>query len=250
MEGKLPLGIEINGEIIKEFETTIMTGAVEEKMYERGNVKNMGKVVTALLKGCLTKLGELTKNQITPQLINRMSIIDRDYLMIQIRIESLGKDLQSKVVCPKCNFTVEHIQDLTDLETVFDEEGKLTLEIDLLDGVEDSGETYQKVWMRYPNGEDQIKLATLVDSNIAKANTAMINSCMFGIGEGKSKPPYNVANKLTSKDRHYLLEKLGRDESPGVNSNVEFVCEDCGFTDVIPLGAENFFTWSQTEKSY
>ena len=71
-----------------------MTGVDEENISNPNIAKNGGKIITALLANCVKMIG---KYKVTPEMIQSLVTGDRDFLMVQLRIVTIGKDFEQKI---------------------------------------------------------------------------------------------------------------------------------------------------------
>lgn len=215
-----------------------MTGIEEEILTDSKTIKNAGKLITELLTSIIV---EMDGKSASRQDVKDLLIGDRDFILVELRKISLGEIIESSFVCPNCGEKIHDEVSLDDLkvkEVGEDFEGVLTIE--LIDGYKDrEGNKRNKITVKYPDGNTQEKTAVIMSQNIGRGNTELIKECIIEM-EGISPVTRGVIKSLTKRDRDIILSKIDKN-SPGVNFNVESVCNECGESFETMLDLTNFF---------
>lgn len=173
----LPCGLLENGKLLTNAEIIPMTGKTRKVIARPDIRQNPAKVLDALLLQCVTKIGPFST--INKKITDRLSLGDRDFLVMEIRKKSLGDIVESVLECPSCkekmdikinlnNVTVKYLK-----ETNFKIDGdKLSIDI-----------TCEKpkftAKFRMPCGEDQHAIAPFIRKNPIEANYMLYQRCLL-----------------------------------------------------------------------
>lgn len=206
-------------QLITEVQVREITG-VEEDMLASTKIPSSQKV-TALLTGCVVRIGtEERKNRIA-QMVQDLPVGDRVFLIFAIRRVTLGDELPVREQCPECRVKTLFMVDLgADLKIrpmadpakrVFDE-------------VLPSG---KPVRFRVSTGQDEARLAKLVKRN-NQSSDALSQSILMRLEMlGDEKPTLPMVKSLGMRDRNFLREKFQEVEG-GVDTTLELECPACG----------------------
>lgn len=110
----LPVGILWEGRRYREIRLREMTGEEEDILASEMPVET--KFATILANCTEGFMGDGAPERVTPSLMMRLPLTDRNYALICLRILSVGKYLEMKVKCPKCGWDQHRSLDLTKLE--------------------------------------------------------------------------------------------------------------------------------------
>jgi len=239
---RLPFGArfpETEDEVHRDVYLKEMTGIDEENIASPALKSNIGKFVTAVLMAGVAKIGSI--EEVTEEHIRSLTIADRDFLMVQIRIYNFGAEIEDKVKCTFCGETLNLDADLTECEVVERaDDGPVQIDITLKKGISVGGVESKKVTMRYPTGKDQESTSKEMKANRAKGSTALILRCMVTV-EGGIKPSREVVRGMATVDRN-LIGAVMNNKGPGLRLEHEITCQGCESADIYSIGLENFFT--------
>jgi hypothetical protein len=169
--------------------------------------------VSWVLRQCLLALDD---SPLTGDLVRRLLVGDRDYLMVQLRRITLGDRVQAVVVCPQCNQKMDVDLRLDDAPVQLRPQRQDTYELDI------SGRV---VRFRLPNGADQE--AVLFGENSAEA---LLDRCMID----------DTANSLSEAEREAMIAEMER-LAPQVDVELDLSCPECSHQFVLPFDTSAFF---------
>jgi hypothetical protein len=227
--------IDKEGTVHKEFELKEMTGKDEELMTRPDIASNGGKVITALLSNCCTRIGAYEKRAMKEQdwqnIIRNLYIADRDYLFLKLRDITFGEEIEVSPECPKCGGKFTLFVDSTDIELrrLPDDVDPTKIPFDLPRGYKDrfTGEVTKTGTVRLPNGHDQEQLDLVARRNMGEANTLLISRIITSFGDGGRLPVKEDIREFGLKDREAVLKALN--EHPvGPKLSTEVQCPMCG----------------------
>lgn len=232
--------IDSEGVLHKTFTIREMTGRDEEAI-QKVDKNNGSKMISTLLERCVTSIGSLTPDSVSQsdwsKIIKSLFIGDQDYILLQIRKESIGEEFIVNHECPSCHTSLTTYLSLEEIETIpFD--GVREIEFTLPRGYKDKKKVlHSKGIMRIPNGIDREILTPIAKKNLAQGTTLMLTRlCTFEDGFPITN---DVMADLTMKDREYL-QKLLQDHIFGIKSEIPITCDSCGVEFMGSLNAANF----------
>lgn len=115
LSNRLPNGFELDGGVwVNTYELREMSG-FEEDLIADARVARDGSTVEKLLAACITKLGEVTEKTEIAELVPKLCDADATFLLLKLRVLSLGGDFASRYKCPAdgCGHEATHRVDLT-----------------------------------------------------------------------------------------------------------------------------------------
>jgi hypothetical protein len=165
---------------------------------------------------------------------------DLNAVMVAARILGYGKDYPIEVACPKCKNIVEHVVDLTTLNTV---DGVTSVqEITLpLSGA--------KIKLRFLTRADEfaiekeVKALAKLQTETGHDNTARLRAIIASVnGDSSAQAIYRFVDSLLVKDSRFLKAEYKK-MMPDVDFNVPVSCEcsDEEFSVRLPISAKFFW---------
>ena len=217
--------------IHREFEVREMTGEDEEAISKNEVKNNGGKVIRTILERCVTRIGDFEKSSYTStkwrDIINSLTVADQDLMLLKIRTESFGDELEVTHTCPNsdCKEKLNTIINADELE-IRPFLGERELSFTLPKGYTDkNGVTHKEGIIRFPNGLDRELLDTVARKNLGTANTMLLTRCVLELG---TVTVYDkIIRELSRRDREYLFKLLKENEF-GINMQVDVTCSSCG----------------------
>lgn len=186
-------------------------------------------------KPLLLELGtvEIGDDPATPELLNLLTIGDREFLVLQIRRATYGDDLEMEVTCPVCANDQQVVYSLVD-DVPMRGMDSPTFDVELRGG--------RRATLQIPTGREEIeslKMAARGDSS-ATINTMLIGSCMAHL-DGVMWLGEQSARELGMGDRSAILSRLA-DVQPGPRfEEVTHVCNNCGEERPLVIGLADLF---------
>ncbi|MHA2308976.1 MAG: hypothetical protein ACXABJ_06845, partial [Candidatus Heimdallarchaeaceae archaeon] len=92
----LPIGCCNNGQIHKNVTLTHIDGSIEEKLLY--STQTPAHKITQLLCNCIKQIESI--NNITPEIVRDLSILDRNFLIIKLREMTFSQRFDCLVKCP------------------------------------------------------------------------------------------------------------------------------------------------------
>ena len=226
----LPCGhIDEKGNLLDRVSLREMKGHEEDILAS----KRIGgpEKITAILGNCITRIGNIAEPPIIRQLAAKLTITDRVYLMLTLRILSLGANYDFDVTCPKCGTPSSHKVRLDDLD-VRPPENKKVHEYPL---TLPSGKA---VILRIMTAEDEVKLERggMDRDSLSLAIIARLKTL-----NGQS-PSIAEVKDLGLRDRCYIRDHYERIEG-NVDTDIDAHCPSCrfDFKTSIDVGQPSFF---------
>lgn len=234
--------VDDDGILHKTFSYREMNGRDEEAI-NRGDVKaNGAKVVNIICERCVTAIGTLTKKEVGQskwgQIIRSMLGGDLDYMAFKIRELSKGKEVEFTHKCPSCG---------TKLRTIINTNefginpflGQSVIDFTLYKGYTDGkGNTYKEGSLRLPNGFDREIVVPQFKRNPSTAVSLLLSRLVSF--DGDVLVNQKGITEMSLRDRG-VLEDLLKDNSFGLNTEIEIYCDSCGADLSGEVGQSNFF---------
>jgi hypothetical protein len=207
----LPGGLVLDdGRRLGRAELRPLTGREEEWVAQHATTPS-AMMATRILSDCFVRLDELP---VDPNIVRKLLVGDRDYLILQLRRMTLGDRIAAVFSCPAC---------------------KVAMDVDFL--AEDilveprpqdtATYTWQHVRFRLPNGADQEAVANL---SVDEAVDVLFARCVIDDG---GKP-------LTPEERSAVIAEMDR-RAPQIDLELDLTCPECGHSFTTPFDCTAFF---------
>jgi hypothetical protein len=201
----LPGGLfDENGTCHRDARVRPLRGVDEEWLLSiRGRVAQPG-IVTALLSRCVKRIGPIRP---THDHVRRLTVGDRDFLMMQIRRMTFGPRVDATLICP--NPECAQKMDATfDLSQVPVEARSLQPRY-----------AFGSWQFRLPQGGDQEALSGMGDAAHRPIVDRLLSRCLVGVGEDvvHALPESTIAD----------LESAMQRVAPWVDFEMRATCPDC-----------------------
>lgn len=229
----LPVGYpDEEGRIHRHVSLRKMTGREEALLADKGNQRNGGQLVTALLHNCVVKLGQLSS--VKRNDIAQMYSVDRNFLLLKLRAFTFGSELKASYVCSACTERFELTEDLDQLPVTSVPEGEQpeSIVVELEDGFTDKdGQTHTSLTLRLARGDDEVAVAGQMRKNASLGKNSLLARCIKSLGDLATNRLEALGPKiladLTLTDRR-LIDRAFNSAAPGVNLIRELECPSCG----------------------
>lgn len=234
--------VDDDGVLQSTFSYREMTGRDEEAI-NRGDVRaNGAKVVNIICERCVTEIGTLKKKEVGAtkwgQIIRSMLGGDLDYMSFKIRELSKGKEIEFTHKCPDCGTKLKTIVN-TDEFGIKPFLGQSVIDFTLQRGYADGkGQIYKEGHLRLPNGFDREIVVPQFKKNYSTA-TSLLLSRLISFDGGAVVSQKNVT-EMSLRDRG-ILEDLLKENTFGLDTEVEIYCDTCGADLSGDVGQSNFF---------
>lgn len=233
---ELPCGYldPLTQELITTVQVREITGN-EEDMLASTQIPSFQKI-TALLTGCVTRLGTEENKSKIAQMVQHLPVGDRVFLIFAIRRVTLGDELPVREKCPECRVQTLFMVDLAkDLESKpMKDPMKRVFDVMLPSG--------KRARFRISTGADEARLAKLSRRNTKKSDSLSQAILMRLELLEDEKPTLQMVKSLGMRDRNFLRDQFQEVEG-GVDTTLELECPSCGneWEKDLDLSAANFF---------
>jgi len=229
----LPVGLEIDGTRYRRIRLDELSGVDEENMSDKKVGRNGAKALSKLLRRSIQEIDGLMRpkkdpNKLCPpKYVTKMYQVDRDFLLVAIRIISLEHELEMNRRCGACRADLVEYVDLTKLPvTMWPEDKDAEIEFTLRRGVTKKGVTHKEGVLGFPTGAMQESVALLAEANPAKAQTALLAACIKNLGT-IGRLDTETVRRMRSSDRQAIGSAI-LEHLPGIRLQADFVCDACG----------------------
>lgn len=232
--------VDKDGVLHTTFTYREMNGKDEEAISKADVRQNGAKMVNVLVERCVTQIGTLTKKECGARwgtVVRELLGGDLDYMAFKIRELSKGKEVEFVHKCPNCGTKLTTIVS-TDEFQIKPYMGQSAIDFSLVRGYKDGrGELHKDGIIRLPNGFDREIVTPLFKKNPSTAMTMMLTR-LIAFNDG-ALVTQNLVNEMTLRDRE-ILEKIIKENTFGIDTNIEIVCSSCGQDISGEVGQSNF----------
>jgi hypothetical protein len=197
-----------------------LTGKEEEWLASHPSVPN-AVAASRLLTDCLVRLGDLSP---TSDLVGKLLVGDRQFLILQLRRLTLGDRFDAVMLCPACAGKMDVTFEAAEIPVDAHPQTALSYPLEL---AEDSRGPARNIRFRLPNGADQE--AILAVSSEA-AVEALLTQCLLDDG-GRALSP---AEQEAVSD---AMERL----APQIDLQLDLTCPACSYAFTAPFDTNGFF---------
>lgn len=220
-----------NGKVYSQVELREITGYEEDILFNRNSKLSMGRRLAKVIENCIVKIQDISDRSQIERLTQKLALSNVWYLLLRLRILSIGDEYGFEVVCPNCQTKFKRFVRLSELEykkgNYKDENG---ISVNLTDG---------RVVVLKPEvlGDDHawvsIEARQDVASHIIYGRVFSINGQRVGLEDIK---------KLSMKDRN-ILRRAIEDMEGGIDDSVEVECSECSneFVATLEFAGRDFF---------
>lgn len=213
----LPGGLVLDdGRRLGRAELRPLTGREEEYVAQHADTPS-ASMTTRILSTCFTRLDNEPVNQ---DLIGRLLVGDRDFLMLQLRRITLGDQFAAVFSCPACKHAMDVDFFAGDISIEPRPQKAMVYEWHRDDGT-------PAVRFRLPNGVDQ---EAVVDLSTADAVETLLSRCVVDDG----------GVPLTPEERRAVIDEMDR-LAPQIDLELELNCPECEHSFTTPFDCTAFF---------
>lgn len=228
----LPVGLEIDGTRFRRIRIDEMTGVDEENLSSKKKGKNPVAPFDLLLRRCIQGIEGLYEKKkqygLCPaEYVQRMYQVDRDFLLVAIRVASLDSNITMGWKCGECGEANEDDVDLAKLPVTDWPVGEPPeIPFTLPKGLRHEDELHKEGIIAFPQGKHQSAVARLAMTEPGKAQTALLAACISRVGKVTSLDT-SMVQRMSFRDRRAIGDAI-IDKLPGVRLFVNLECEACG----------------------
>lgn len=228
----LPGGVIINGSLRNDAVFHHITGYIEQALFDItvANISVLQKI-SAILMLVLDNIGSKKPDL---EIINSLSIADRQYLMMQLSMLIKGDVIWMHLQCSECSTYFDVEVDRRKLPVVYAGGSYPYASLDLHD---------HTVTLKVPTGEVLSKLASCSENEVMDK---LLEFCITQVDE--IKPDKDFFRQLQEKDIE-AIESTLEAVSPFICSEISTVCPECDCDQTIALDA-HLLNLSSVENLY
>lgn len=213
----LPGGLVLDdGRRLGRAELRPLTGREEEWLTQHAGTPS-AHLATKLLSACFVRLEDVP---VSSDIINKLLVGDRDYLILQLRRLTLGDRFAAVFSCPACTraMDVEFLAQDISIESRPQNAVAYTWASD---------DAQRVVRYRLPNGADQEAVA---DLPAGEAVETLLARCVMDDG----------GTPLSVEERAVVIAEMDR-LAPQIDLELELNCPECGHSFTTPFDCTSFF---------
>jgi len=228
VEINLPCGISVGEQWYRTAWLHPITGHEQEFLLQEGSRLPVAARVTQLIARCLQRLGPL--EPVNADTVRRLSVGDREALLLHLRRVTLGESISCLLVCPSCANKMDLDLQVSELLLPPYSDAKVEYEAEINDG-----ERCYRVIFRLPNGEDQEAAAVKATESLDSAAEFVLRRCVERVTTAGDKSISDLPPALV----HALPEKMA-ELDPQADVLLDLTCPECSAKFVVPFDAADF----------
>ena len=215
----LPVGVEIDGELLRTVRVRELNGEDEEELSRSGT--NPFRHFDTILRRATV---EIDGHWSSDRMLKSMAVADRDTILLAIRIATYGPDYTwEQWTCPECGDRSDLTFHLDEMEITGPQSGNGEYDVELRGGV--------VAHVRLPNGADQAELFADESLTAAQQNSLLIGRCVLYTTDPEGavvKGNPDLGRQLGLADRKRLMAAMGEHTYGPRLDAVTLVHEACG----------------------
>lgn len=238
---ELPLGAVRNGEVSRDIVLKPMTAKTRRLLASKANQKNPAGGLTQVICDCCESIAGGDPSE---SMISNLTTGDRDFILLKLRMMSLGESVSVQMSCPRCSEEIAFDLDLNSIKIVELAKGadyELVNDMPVITLTDENLGLVVK--LRPPTGYDQAAIARQILSDPVGATYtlyARIIQSWAKNGEDEVNP-----NSLQFIDDLPLieldwLEDASRKKMPGPDWMVRLTCDLCSKSALLDLSDSDF----------
>jgi T4 bacteriophage base plate protein len=199
-----------------------LSGREEEWLARHRNSPGAVRV-SWLLNSCLLMLGD---RQVSRDIVQRLLVADRDYLVLQLRRLTFGDQVQAVVPCQKCRQKMDIDFHLNDVPVEYRPQRVSAYTLELSDRV---------IRFRLPSGGDQEAVLEARSDDMADE---LLNRCVLD----------NGGEPLSAEEKETVAAEMEQ-LAPQVELELDLSCPECHEHFLLPFDTTAFFLDEMAFKS-
>ena len=225
-----------DGQALREVEVAPLTGRDEQWLNRRRRGWSLPQWVTRLLGEKVICRGR----PLGAEEAARLSVVDRDFLILQLRMLTFGRDIWGITHCPHaaCGAKLDFSFDLSSIKLPSNPvQNRITTWVGY-------GDHRIEFSYRQPNGLDQEAIAVLVFSDPYRAWLRLLARCIVGW----ESTPAVTAEFLDDLPRELLgdVDQTMAANTGTLDRDIEFTCAECQRGFVNTLDIQSYF-WQELQ---
>lgn len=210
----MPGGLVLDdGRRLGRAELRPLTGLEEEWLTRHAGTPS-AQTATKLLSACFVRLENVPVNS---EIIGKLLVGDRDYLILQLRRMTLGDRFAAVFSCPECKRAM-------DVEFLAQD---ISIEPRPQNAVAYTWHGERDIRYRLPNGADQ---EAVMDLSPGEAVEELLARCVIDDG----------GTPLSAEERDAVIAEMDR-LAPQIDLELDLSCPECGHSFTTPFDCTSFF---------
>jgi hypothetical protein len=233
VEVTLPGGIALQEGWYRTARLRPLSGRDEAFLEEEARALSPASRTTLLLARCLESVGPLTP--VTENSIRKLTVGDRDALLLHLRRLTLGDRISCVITCPEpaCGERMDLDINVRDLLSPAYSYKSAVHEAALAEG----GESY-RVRFRLPNGEDQERAASVVFDDPEAAARLILRRCVEQVvQDGEETGPVRAIPAAVESKLPEVMAEL----DPQADLLLDVTCPACQSSFTAPFDIADYF---------
>lgn len=237
---ELPCGFVHGGQLHRYAEFVPMHGEVRRAISKKSIRDDFVKVSDMVLRMCVKRLGAVETT--SPKTLRRATLGDRDFLLMEIRRESMTDKLRAIVSCQMCRKKIEVTFHLDEIEVARLEKGDFEIVDDQLCFRTKSKEHKLDALCRFPIGEDQDLVVDIVEENPTEAQYRLYAACLLE-WNGQKGPfdPYFFDRVPVGQIDEFTRQFVAKKPGPVFEQKVPCANKACGADIEFTFEGSDFF---------
>lgn len=203
--------------------------------------KKMGGIqkLNELLFRCTLRIGTISDRNLLPAIVKELTVGDRVYMLMMIRVVTLGEKYSYDSVCPECEKKSTFDVSLMDFEKKAMPDPKRRIyDMTLPSGA--------KIRYHVSTGLDEVEIDKIKDNDDDKPSKQIMMRLELLNGQ---PPTLEDVKSMKWEDRFHLTEFWG-DVEGGVDTSLDTECPHCGheYKEELSLGKDFFFPSASRRK--
>lgn len=205
-----------------------VTGHEEEFLLQEGRLLPTAARVTQLIARCLLRLGPV--EPVGADMVRRLSVGDREALLLHLRRMTLGERISCLLACPSCGKKMDLDLQTAELLLPPYTHACMVHEAEIRDG-EDS----YRVVFRLPNGEDQEAAAARAAESVDSAAELVLRRCVEQVTSAGDEKLSDLPSVILRE----LPERMA-ELDPQAEVLLDLTCPECAAGFVVPFDTADY----------
>lgn len=229
-EYELPVGYtDSEGNLHKKFTLREMTGEMEQALYSKKMRRNPAKMASELVYQVLNTLGDLSREEITRNMIESLYVMDIEYIILMNYFENIDDHIEEVATCPDCGEVNELKIDPLKIPVSFLPEGEEpVIEVNFPRPIEiKDGKKTDVLKFGLLDSRAQQLIFSKKDANVLEVTMTALSLTSLPAGDVGALE-YRDLQKMRTKNRGKITEKLTETDL-GIKTEVKVNCVECDF---------------------
>jgi hypothetical protein len=224
----LPCGVSVGERWYRSAWLHPVTGHEEDFLLQEGRLLPAAARVTQLITRCLHRLGPV--EPVGADMVRRLSVGDREALLLHLRRLTLGDRISCLLSCPACGKKMDLDLQIEELLLPPYTQAQMVHETEISDG-----ENSYRVVFRLPNGEDQETAVAQAAESVASAAELVLQRCVEQVTSAEDERLSDLPPVVLRE----LPEKMA-ELDPQAEVLLDLICPECETGFVVPFDTADY----------